>query len=360
MSENAVRLGYVGGGFMAQNVHLPNFASLPSCRIDAFAELRPELRRRVAERFGIPRSYESHLELAEDSDIEAVGVSGALDLQGEIAADLLRAGKHVFMEKPMALSVTQAERILAAAAEGNAQLTVGYQKRYDPGNVLARDTIEQWRASGEKGRPLYARSHMFATKNWATGLDLSSWIATEEPLVPRDHFEHLPEWLPREAELLYVGVLQNWTHKVNLLRYLLDAGDAAHVRTTDLDLEAELGVVVMEIDGVRAVLEIGVTEHHHWDEHTQVYFERGWVRVQAAAAFVRPSQSQVEIYDGGEHHVYHHPLPEPLDAWPYSEEAAAFIESVRTGAQSRSGGDDTLVDVRIFEEIFRYHLGLSQ
>jgi predicted dehydrogenase len=359
MSDSPLRLGYVGGGFMAQNVHLPNFASLDDCELVALAELRPKLAQLVARRFGIARVHESHHELAADSDIDAVGVSGAFDLQGEIAADLLRAGKHVFMEKPMAVSVMQSDRILAAAAEGNARLMVGYHKRHDPGNELARTTIADWRGDDTAGRPTYARSHCF-TGNWLTGLDLSRMITTDEDLEPRPRFEHLPEWLPEQAGLPYVGLLQNWTHNVNLLRFLLGAGDNAHVRLADLDAGGGGGVVVLEIDGIRAIMEIGVVEHHHWDEHTQVYFERGWVRVETAPFFVRPGQSRVEIYEGGDHHSYHRPLAEPLDAWPYREEAAMFVDCLRTGAPFRSSGEDTATDVRIFEEVYRHHLDLDE
>ena len=50
-----VRLGNVGAGFLAQSVHLPHFAALPDCHLLALAELRGDLRERVADRFGIPR-----------------------------------------------------------------------------------------------------------------------------------------------------------------------------------------------------------------------------------------------------------------------------------------------------------------
>ena len=92
-----IRLGYVGCGFMAQHVHLPNFASLTQCALIAIAERRPNLARAVANRFAVEKVYPSHLELATDPDIDAVAVSASYAEQGEIAADLLKAGKHVFM-----------------------------------------------------------------------------------------------------------------------------------------------------------------------------------------------------------------------------------------------------------------------
>lgn len=364
MSDKPVRLGYVGCGFMAQNVHLPNFASLPECELVALAELRPKLGELVAERFGIPRVYRSHLELAENPEIDAVAVSGPQDLQGDVAADLLRAGKHVFMEKPMAVSVAQAERMLAAGEEGNARLTVAYMKRYDPGNELARATIAQWRESGERGRALYARGHCFGG-NWVAGLDLSTTIATDEPVdrpwdAPDFRFGNLPDWMPEERGIGYVSYLENWSHNVNLLRYLLGVEDVPEVAAVDLDQDGKTGVVVLKFGDVRAVIESAWTQHHHWDDHTQVYFDQGWVRVEAPPFFVKPSQSKVEIYEGGEHHCYRYPLAEPFTAWPYREEAIAFLDSVRTGVPTRSSGEDTLAEVRLFEEIYRHDVGIPR
>jgi len=134
--QRPVRFGYVGCGFMAQKVHLPNFSTIPGCELLALAEVRTGLRDRVAERYGIPRRYASHEEMARDPEIEAVGVSAGYALQGQMARDLLRAGKHVLMEKPMAVTVNDAEAILAASREGGGRLMVAYMKRYDTGSKL--------------------------------------------------------------------------------------------------------------------------------------------------------------------------------------------------------------------------------
>jgi predicted dehydrogenase len=97
--QRPVRFGYVGCGFMAQKAHLPNFHRIPGCALTALAEVRTGLRDRIADRYRIPRRYSSHEEMARDPEIEAVGVSAGYALQGQMARDLLRAGKHVFMEK---------------------------------------------------------------------------------------------------------------------------------------------------------------------------------------------------------------------------------------------------------------------
>ncbi len=358
MTAEPVRLGYVGCGFMAQNVHLPNFSTLSGCRLLALAEARPRLGEQVATRYNIPRVYRNHLDLAADPEIEAVGVSAGFAQQGEIAADLLRAGKHVFMEKPMAVSVAQAERILAAGRAGHARLMVAYMKRYDPGNMLAKSVIDEWKTSGAMGNVLYARAHGFAG-DWLAGLDRRQMITTDEPLPPASYHDYLPHWLPAEAAPGYIGYLQQYTHNVNLLRYLLDADSDVRVRCVDLDPDGMTGAVVLDVAGVRSVLESGSTTHHEWDEHTQVYFQNGWVHAWAPPFFIQPTQARVEIYEGGDQAAYHLPVVGPRAAWPYREEAAFFVQALRTGEPFRSSGEDTLADVRLFEEIYQRHLGIT-
>jgi hypothetical protein len=153
-----IRLGYVGAGFMAQAVHLPNFTALPDCEVVALAEMRPQLAQKVAQRFGIPRVYTTHSELLLDPDIDAVAVSAHYVHQAQVAEDALQAGKPVFMEKPMALTVERAERMLQAAREGGGRLMVAYMKRYDAGIELAKQLIDQYRQSGELGQTLLPAS----------------------------------------------------------------------------------------------------------------------------------------------------------------------------------------------------------
>jgi predicted dehydrogenase len=351
-------LGYVGGGFLAQNVHLPNFSSIPECRLVALAERRPRLGRLVADRFGIDRVYATHQELAADLEIDAVAVSAGFAEQGQIAADMLRAGKSVFVEKPMALSVDQAECILQAEVEGHARLMVGYMKRYDPGNRLAREIIRGWKRSGQYGRPTFARNHGFCG-NWTAGLDTSQMLTTDEPVESLPWSGSVPAWMAERTESdNYVLCLQQYTHNVNLLRYMLDAGDDVSVRAVDLNADGQSGVLVFEMAGIRAVLEAGSLDHHDWDEHTQVYFQGGWVHAFSPPLLVPSTQAQVECYTGGDNPATTSPVAEPRDAWAFREEARHFVHSVIAGTDFESGARDTLTDVRVFEEIFRRHMGV--
>ena len=360
MDERPIRLGYVGAGFLAQSVHLPHFAGLPGCRLAALAEVRGDLRQRVGARLGISRLYPDHRAMLEDAAIEAVAVSAAYAVQGEIAAECLAAGKHVFLEKPLAVSVAQAERILAAGRASGARLMVAMMKRHDAGNELARAIVADWRRTGEAGPVTLVRAHNFAG-DWIAGLD-APLESSGEPMPPAPVEEHLPAWLPPERAGSYVNYLQQYVHNLDQMRFLLDAGDRARVRHADLDPDGHTGVVVLEIDGVRCVFETGHLWHHRLDDHTQVYFERGWVRAAAPPPLLRNAVTEVEIYrchpEGvpglpGVHHTLSQPQAEPRWGWPYKREAEHFLACLRSGAPFRSPGEDALTDVRLFEEIYR-------
>ena len=287
-----VRLGYIGCGFMAQKVHIPNFVSIPDCELIGLAEVRSELGKTVQTRFSIPQLYQDHAELAQNPDIEAVAVSADFALQGEIAKDLLLAGKHVFMEKPMAVSTEQAEAIVAASQESGKKLMVGYMKRYDAGNEIVKAKVTQFRETGELGRLTYARNHGFGG-DWVCNLD-THMDSTDEP-KPSAPIK-TPEWIPEQYQGSYLGYLQQYTHNINLMRWFLDAGNKVTVKAVDLDANGYTGVVIFDMDGIRVTLETGHVSHYRWDEHSQIYFENGWIHTWAPPLLLKNTPAEVEIY----------------------------------------------------------------
>jgi predicted dehydrogenase len=346
-------LGYVGAGFMAQKVHLPNFRSIPECELVGLAELRPELGRKVQQRLEIPRLYRSHQEMADDREIDAVAVSAGVAVQGQIACDLLRAGKHVFMEKPMAVSLVQGQEIVDAANASGCTFMIGYMKRYDAGSELAKEAIDQARHSGQLGEPSFMRAHDFCG-DWICELD-TPFDSTDEP-VPAGPPPRLPDWLPADHVRRYLDYSQEYCHSINLLRWLLDAGDDVCVEAVSLDEDGFTGVVVLQVGGIRTTLETGLLSYYRYDEHYQLYFSDGWVKMWGAPLLHRDHPAEVEIYHGGDTQRFVRPLPKDRWSWSYKREAEAFVHAVLHGAPVRTPARDTLTDVRVFEDIYRMWL----
>jgi predicted dehydrogenase len=347
---------------MAQRIHLPNFATIAGCDLIALAALRRALGEKVQRRFDIPRLYRDHRELVADPDVDAVGVSARQSLQGEIARECLAAGKHVFMEKPMAISIAAAEAILAAAHRAGARLMIAYMKRFDGGYELAREIVQNLRLTGELGEITQIRVHAHGgDPGWSAWLDAPPIATSDEPRVPGPVPDHAPpSWLPAERTRSYVDYLQTFCHNVNVLRFILEAGDRARVKYADLNADGFTGVVLLDVDGTRAVMETGWLRHHRWDEHVQIYFERGWVKVTAAPNMqLNAPPSDVEVYridqrgETGHQRTLLQSIPEPNWTWHFRREAVHFIECLKTGAPFRTSAEDALTDVRLMEEIYR-------
>jgi predicted dehydrogenase len=353
MTVDPVRIGYVGCGYMAQKVHMPNVMALEELRLEAIAELRPDLRETVARRFGVERTYPSHRELLADPGIEAIVVSGHYSGQGDVAREALEAGKDVLMEKPLATSLAQADEILAAERASGRRLMVAYMKRYDPGYRTLKRLIAD--PESDLGEIVLMRFHSWDGGEWEGGLDVE-YAESSEPMPEGP--EHFPEWLAAERRGQYSLYLQQFTHSVNMMRWLLDADDDMEVVAVDLDDDVFTGVVSFKVAGRRAVMETGWGYNHECDEHLMIYCERGWLRATAVPLLLRNQPVKVEVgrtrvrdgqLAGGE-------VAEVFDGdwgWSYREEMRHFAQALRAGEPFVSSGADSRTDVRIFGDIFR-------
>jgi len=350
-----LRIGYIGCGNLAQRVHIPNLAAARElCELTAIAEVRPRLARAVAQEWRIPTVYRDHHELGADAMIDAVVLSGHWSTQGDIAADLLLAGKDVLMEKPMATSLAQAERIVAAATRSGRRLMVAYMKRFDAGNVLFKQTVDRLRASGELGRLRYVRNAAILG-DWTAGLE-TPVIGSDEPYPPS--VDHLPQWLAASRRTGYMHFIQQYTHNINFLRWLLDcAPGVLQPRAVLLDPGDGLsGLTALDAAGTLVAMESGCVHHHEWNERTSCYFEKGVVESSMFTLLLRNVPSTVEIYaKGADRAAASRTELFPADgrSWAYRTEVEHFLTCLRSGAAFRSPGEDALEDVRLLEDIYQ-------
>jgi predicted dehydrogenase len=111
-----VTIGIVGAGF-GQQGHAPAFQASPDCEVRAICARPLESAQQAAQALGIPRATDDWRELVADPGIQALSLAVPPSLQVEIAIAAAQAGKHLFCEKPLALNVSQAQSILAAARQ---------------------------------------------------------------------------------------------------------------------------------------------------------------------------------------------------------------------------------------------------
>jgi UDP-N-acetylglucosamine 3-dehydrogenase len=141
-TETAGRLGYgvIGLGFFGEK-HAEVAASLPNVSLRAVCTRRDWRRRDIARRLAVPADYRDYADLLADPQIQAVSIVTHVDDHLEPAIAALRAGKHVLIEKPLARTVTQCDRLLAEAEKSARILMVGHICRFNPRYAVARERI---------------------------------------------------------------------------------------------------------------------------------------------------------------------------------------------------------------------------
>ncbi|HEX8072212.1 MAG TPA: bi-domain-containing oxidoreductase [Pyrinomonadaceae bacterium] len=144
-ATDAVRVGLIGAGSYARKFLLPQLRAA-GAEFQVLATATGVSARDTATQYGFQNCAAAAEEVINDERVNLVVIATRHDTHAPLAAAALRAGRHVFVEKPLALSDEELEDVLAAAAETGAQLFVGFNRRFAPLAVRAREFFADVRA----------------------------------------------------------------------------------------------------------------------------------------------------------------------------------------------------------------------
>jgi predicted dehydrogenase len=348
---NPVRIGFAGVGYMGQVAHLRNYVGRVDCQVVALAEPRPELARRVAAAFDIPKVYRDHHELAADPEVQAVVASQPHLRNGHVARPQLAAGKHVFVEKPLAGSLEEAETLQAAADATGVILMVGLMKRYDPSVLAARERLQVYAASGELGSLRRIHAHCYGG-DWVQ--EALPPITTQESVPDDPSFTpQYPAGMDAEQSRQFQNYLNIVAHNINLVRFLYPGRLTVQAALGRRDQRLLHTALLSGEDGVIIELSAGSLRSHQWEEETSFYFDQGAVKLFTPSPLNRQGRGRVEVYTSPTGKEARREEIIPPIGWAFQRQAEHFIACVRDGVTPSSGGRDTLEDMRLMDCIFR-------
>lgn len=192
-----LRVGLVGAGNLARWAHLPNLRKIPGVRLQAVYSANGARGATYARRFGAAYACSEFQQILDDRDIDVVLVLSRNQQHAEQAEAALRAGKHVFLEKPMALTENECRALDRAARETGRLLTVGFNRRFAP------FYMEQKRLLSRRSGPAVINCRVNSP-----GLSGSYWAAEAAHggaiLGEGCHFVDLMHWL-LESEPVWVS-----------------------------------------------------------------------------------------------------------------------------------------------------------
>src|SRR6266516_7180805 len=128
-----LRIGVVGGGLVAQAMHLHYLAHMRDrFELVAVADPSATVREALQQLYNLEVTYPDHEQLLDGTKLDAVVICSPAQTHAEATLAALERGLHVFVEKPMCITLADADRIIAARKASGRVVQVGYMKRFDP------------------------------------------------------------------------------------------------------------------------------------------------------------------------------------------------------------------------------------
>ena len=326
VADQPLRVGVAGLGYWGPNL-ARNFAAIPGCELAYCCDADADARARAGRMFPGTRICAELGELLVDPSLDAVALATPVPTHAGLAVRVLEAGKHCFVEKPLAQSAADAERAVAAAAQSSGRvLMVGHLLEYHPGVRKLKELTE----SGELGEEIFYiygnrlnLGKLRADENalWSLGahdVSVVLYLAGEEPCETVAHGESYVRAGVQDIVFCFMR---------------FPSGLTAHLHLSWLDPHKERRFTVvgsrrmatfddMELERKLTVYDKG------FDEDARTYGEY----ITRSGDIFSPRIANVE---------------------PLRVECEHFVQCARTGEQPRSDGASGLRVVRVLETLQR-------
>ena len=348
-----IRVGVIGCGLIGQMMHLPHLKELHELfELVALCDVSPGTLKYVGDYYGVSKRFMDHHDLLKEP-MDATVVLSA-DSHGQVIVDALKAGKHVFTEKPMCFTLREADEILAAHKKAGTVCMVTYMKRYDPGFRYAQPLIRQMKDLQTIHitvlHPSEANQagHHDIRRVMDVPADVRAKLQADQDALIR---EVIGDFTPLERRVFANNLLSTLVHDINVLRGL--SGDPDQVLFTDVWHGGEGMLTSMRYaNGVRAIVSLQYLPDLANYEETVAYYGKGSrVRLVFPSPFFRnmPTPVIVEGMEDGK------PFAKTVIASikeAFKEEMIHFAECVQHGKTPDTTPEEAKGDVALLHKIF--------
>ena len=156
MAERKIRYAVVGAGWISQAAFMPGVEHTGNSVMTALVTGDPEKAEALSKKYKIEHvyTYNQYDQMLQDGVVDAVYLALPNSMHLEYSLKTLRAGIHLLLEKPMAVTEDECEQIIRASEESGAKLMIAYRLHFEPANLAAIELVQ----SGEIGEPRFFSS----------------------------------------------------------------------------------------------------------------------------------------------------------------------------------------------------------
>jgi len=264
-----VKVGVIGCGTVAGYGHLPAIAESEILELVAVADKKPDKAMKVGEKYRVP-SYVDYEDLLKIERIDAVIIATPTPTHAEITIKAFEYGKHVFCEKPIAMSLKEADEMISAANKSGKVFMIGFIRRFVDKYIAIKDLI----SSGKLGEVEYIKQvSSWSGPIWA-GRERYEWMINEGggPLIDEGvHEADTLRWFTNsEAERVYAEELRfskniRYPDHVNVLVRMKNG----MLGVMELSWAYKTGIDIIEIAGTNGTLIARGDEIRIWTESSK-------------------------------------------------------------------------------------------
>ena len=325
MNEASLRIAVVGLGYWGPNL-ARNFNAISGCELVWLCDASDDARARVGTSFPAARLTAELGEILADPSVDAVALATPVVTHADLAVQVLEAGKHCFVEKPLAQTVADAERAVAAAEGSGRVLMVGHLLEYHPGVQQLKELVD----SGELGERI---SYIYGNR-----LNLGKLRTDENALWSLGaHDVSVVLYLAQEEPWEFVAhgesYVQDGVEDVVFCFLRFPSGLSAHLHLSWLDPHKERRFTVVGSRRMATFDDMAI-------EGKLKIYDKGFD--QGARGYGEYITRTGGIFS-----------PEVPNVEPLRVECEHFVECLRQGHRPRSDGVSGLRVVRVLEELQR-------
>ena len=164
-SKKNINITVIGAGGISKSYHLPNLKKIKGANIYAIVSGTGVNAKKVAKEYNANYCTTDYKEVLEDKDVDCVLIATHHNLHKEMIIESAKAGKHIYVEKPMAMNYEDVKEIVKIIKDTGVILTVGTNRRYSPLSSMAKEVIKK------KGKPVLINYRINTTT-----LPLGHWV----------------------------------------------------------------------------------------------------------------------------------------------------------------------------------------
>ncbi|MDR2931482.1 MAG: Gfo/Idh/MocA family oxidoreductase [Oscillospiraceae bacterium] len=347
-----MNIGIIGVGVIAVGNHIPAYRELGHSVV-ALADNAPGRAEKFARQLSVPDFYEDYNVLLARDDIDAVSVCVPTFLHEQVAVDALRAGKHVYLEKPPALDEAGIFNIYNTAQETKRTLLVGSNSIYHPQYKIAKDIVDSGRLGNVYVVKVNRAQRRDIPNGWMTKKKYTRGFAIMEGVT--HNLDGSLYLLGEPRPLAVTCVTYNMFANYKPLRYgyPMDAVESGQWSGEPKETEdAVLAMVSLE-GGCTIMVEAFRACNAEKMYNVKLYGDKAGMLIDHKRIYWDQKEGGLTLYEEVQHGVL---TESELDftnrKWSHTDAIGHFLDCIKTGEQTISNGKRAVSIMKIVDGMF--------